>query len=367
MLLKIFLLSILISLFSLNTKSQHPIKFTGNIPDYKGNIYFEFVGSQRPHFKDSVRTRNGNFIYSLKKSIFKIEPYWVNVYYKDSNGNLKQMNFFRSMKKGKLSAFSQLSFSRENIEIRPHKKYKQLFESTQTKDIQLDNIMADSYLIETLNPNKIDSSKRQIQLYNLKKNVRRNNKSWYLLRRVYDERSKFFPSELVTVLNFFSRSLFEDYPQHYFKLQQYISIRRSIDKHGKFQNALLMDSVGKANYIVGKDAKLTLVVFWASWCIPCREEIPLLKTAFKLYEKTGFSITSISIDESRHSWIQALRKENMFWKNLVLDDKSMKEHYGITSIPLSFLVDRNGDMYEIDIRDEERFRKNVQMLLQQTK
>lgn len=114
------------------------------------------------------------------------------------------------------------------------------------------------------------------------------------------------------------------------------------DKDGKSQN--LKDIVAGKKYI--------LIDFWASWCGPCRKEIPNLKTAYAEYASKGFEILSISIDKDQKAWQKALGQENMQWHNL-LDDDKVSNVFKVKTIPATFLMDSNGVIVGENLRGEE--------------
>jgi len=88
-----------------------------------------------------------------------------------------------------------------------------------------------------------------------------------------------------------------------------------------------------------------LIDFWASWCAPCREQIPKVKKLYEKYKNKNFKILTISLDKSKEKWVSALKKENMLWDN-VLESRDFSspivKEYEIISIPSSFLIDANG-------------------------
>ncbi|MDP5202257.1 TlpA disulfide reductase family protein [Flavobacterium sp. DG2-3] len=114
------------------------------------------------------------------------------------------------------------------------------------------------------------------------------------------------------------------------------------DKDGKVLNA--------KDIVAGK--KYILVDFWASWCAPCRKEIPNLKTAYTEYSNKGFEILSISIDKDEKAWQKALGQENMQWPNLYDDDKVSKA-FNVKTIPATYLVDSKGVIIGDNLRGAE--------------
>lgn len=61
----------------------------------------------------------------------------------------------------------------------------------------------------------------------------------------------------------------------------------------------------------------TLVEIWASWCMPCRGEIPFVRRAYDRYHRKGFDVLYVSIDSDAGNWKQALGEEKMPWPQLL--------------------------------------------------
>lgn len=94
-----------------------------------------------------------------------------------------------------------------------------------------------------------------------------------------------------------------------------------------------------------KGKKYVLIDFWASWCAPCREELPYIKELYKKYHKQGFEIISITKDEKSDLWKNAIAKEKIeSWKHLsLLENKStIDTDYFVNGIPHKVLIDKNG-------------------------
>jgi thiol-disulfide isomerase/thioredoxin len=102
---------------------------------------------------------------------------------------------------------------------------------------------------------------------------------------------------------------------------------------------------------ISKNKKYILIDFWASWCSPCRKEIPNLKKLYKKYASKGFEIISISTDKKEADWEKALKEEKLTWPNF-LDTKSAGKAFNVKSIPAMFLVDDKGIVLAEKIRGE---------------
>ena len=118
-------------------------------------------------------------------------------------------------------------------------------------------------------------------------------------------------------------------------------------------------SVTLAELCQGK--KYILIDFWASWCNPCRKEIPNLKKLYKEYADKGFQIISISIDKKKADWEKALKEENLEWPNF-LDNGDVAIAYKVKMIPTMYLIDTNGVMVGEDLRGEALAEKIGQLL-----
>jgi thiol-disulfide isomerase/thioredoxin len=95
-----------------------------------------------------------------------------------------------------------------------------------------------------------------------------------------------------------------------------------------------------------RNKKYLLLDFWASWCVPCREDIPALKEMYSSYNKMGLEIIAISQDSKIENWKKAvLNDSTSMWKHLIT--KRYKQNpilssYFIFGIPVKVLIDKNG-------------------------
>lgn len=116
----------------------------------------------------------------------------------------------------------------------------------------------------------------------------------------------------------------------------------------------LPDPNGQMRRLSDLRGKVVLIDFWASWCAPCRRENPNVVRTYYRYRDKGFEVFSVSLDQQRDKWVQAIQSDGLVWPNHVSDLRGWSSAggrlYGIMSIPATVLVDREGRVLARNLR-----------------
>lgn len=120
----------------------------------------------------------------------------------------------------------------------------------------------------------------------------------------------------------------------------------------------------KLSDYVGK-GKTVLVDFWASWCGPCRREMPNLVEAYKKYKNKNFEIVGVSLDQSADAWKGAIEQLGITWpqmSDLKYWDCEGSKLYAVSSIPHTVLIDGEGTILARGLHGEELQEKLAEVL-----
>ncbi len=105
--------------------------------------------------------------------------------------------------------------------------------------------------------------------------------------------------------------------------------------------------------------KVVLVDFWATWCPPCREELPNVKENYEKYRDKGFEVVGVSLDKDAGDLEEFIKKQKLPWANLFPDKEEERfwnhplvDKFGIEGIPFTMLVNREGKVIALNVRGD---------------
>jgi peroxiredoxin len=116
------------------------------------------------------------------------------------------------------------------------------------------------------------------------------------------------------------------------------------------------DVDGKPLSVVNHKGKVVLVDFWATWCPPCRGELPNVIATYQKHHPQGFDIIGVSLDQDKSALLNFTKDQNMTWQQFFDGQgwgNKLAVKYGIESIPSDFLLDADGKIIGKDLRGQD--------------
>lgn len=155
---------------------------------------------------------------------------------------------------------------------------------------------------------------------------------------------------------------------------QSISPLTAVPTSLKFENArkiapdfVLKDENDRDVKLSGLRGKVVLVNFWATWCHGCQLEIPWYVEFQKKYGKQGLVVVGISMDEDGWKSVRPWMSERRINYPIVIGNQSVADRFGLSGMPLSALVDRDGNIADahVGVVDKDATEQKIRALLQE--
>ncbi len=139
------------------------------------------------------------------------------------------------------------------------------------------------------------------------------------------------------------------------------------EKRHKAPDFALKDADGKLVHLSDYRGKVVLLDFWATWCGPCKIEIPWFIDFQRKDQDKGLVVLGVSMDDEGWEVVKPfVAREKMNYRVLIGNDETAQLYGGIDALPTTFLIDREGKIaaVHVGLADRREFENGIEQLLQ---
>jgi thiol-disulfide isomerase/thioredoxin len=131
----------------------------------------------------------------------------------------------------------------------------------------------------------------------------------------------------------------------------------------------LKSATGENVRLAEQRGQVVMLNFWASWCGPCRQEMPLLDGIAKKYGKMGFVLYGINVEEDNTDAKKMLKDLGVTFPILFDTESKLSSLYTVDAMPTSVMIDKKGNIRYVDrgyvAGDEEKYRQQIMELIRE--
>ncbi len=131
----------------------------------------------------------------------------------------------------------------------------------------------------------------------------------------------------------------------------------------------LKSNQGKNIRLSELKGEIVLVNFWASWCGPCRKELPAFEKLYQKYKPLGVTILAVNVDDDPAKADELLAEVNISYPVLYDTDQKISELYKVSAMPSTYFINRDGELVNTHRSfkdgDEKKYKKLIKELIRQ--
>lgn len=310
----------------------------GELKSFKnGTVYF-VDGFNWSVPIDSAICVDGKFSLFIRNPKLNF-PFLASIRYKQKNGKSKMMMFnvksnIHHIERSTVFVCNPLRYKLQEIDFNKETNEIILNLPDDDQNRSYRNLILTNFLLRSNQPEQRESEFQQILA-----TVQQYPYSYFAFFSIYRNRTFYKKNELSTLFYLFDLELRKSILGE--EIQAYLN--RLDCKNCKVPNILLTDKEGQKR-VLTYEKPVTMVIFWASWCKPCREEIPVVK---KIYQEYGnqIQIINLSVDTDKDAWRKALIQEQMPWLQAWIENKDaerVKSLFNFQVIPFTIFINKNG-------------------------
>lgn len=327
------------------------------------------VKSNKDSFKMTVKTMVGDgrvyYLYipdlgplgpsmKISTAFFFIDQPTLDVNAKIENGNLKILSVKSSPMWDEFNLLYKNNQYSDDLEI-TGKKYNEAFELYNNIEKTDENLQQLKTLSSDLNKLYNAQMKEFVDL------IPHYSKSSALMMIIYNNLISGSIDELQNTLKGFDQHLIDK--NYYAKaIAQKISMVKAAEIGKVAPDFEIMSLDGKPVKLSSLKGQYVLIDFWASWCGPCRKEIPNLMKVYDEYKGKGLKLIGVSIDEDETKWRKAVSEEKLNYLQLRDSEKQTMKLYNYNGIPFIVLISPEGIILEKGLRGSKVREKVMQYM-----
>jgi thiol-disulfide isomerase/thioredoxin len=324
-------------------------KVIGNIsgkPPYT-RAFLKISFGSFPKNYDSVAVKDGKFEFLIPDTLLLRQPLIASIVFQTTKKSMEFMSFTNYIiPKRKNNNFYLGDTTIVFTGVYDSTKRQQTYTINRTaeNDVYLGEFTRSVFKWGTVRPTAVDSMVDYIKTY---------PDSKCLLNEIFERRRWLSGQQLKSMVNTFSPEALSSTKGE--KLTIYLENKLGEESHSEYTNLVLKNRKGKDAKIFDQLEDANLIIFWASWCVPCRKEMPILKKLYETLKAKGvsFQFTHVSVDAKKELWEKADKQIAFPWKSLwAPKEETVAKAYNY-GLPSNHLVTKDKRIYRIDVRHQE--------------